>query len=187
MNNYENNHHDGIAPVSPILNGSMEANLNNDNISDSQLNSVANKAMDIINTKEKNNNINFNILDSDNQNIDNSNKFNIQNSIKLQNTIGNKMINNEVEKQNYSKEDVITTQENSFFEGSNDYLDAGIISIIKYLKYIIIFSIPIINIILIINNLINKNNGNININNLAKAYLILSIISIMLFIIIKIF
>ena len=33
MNNYENNHHDGIAPIEPVFENSLEANLNNDNIS----------------------------------------------------------------------------------------------------------------------------------------------------------
>ena len=161
MNNYENSHHDGIAPIVPILDGSMEANLNNDNISDSQLNIVADKTMNMINAKD--------IIDSSN-----SSPINIAN-------ITNKTeVNNQ-----YSINNTITNQELVSTDISSDIQSNNIISVVKYLKYIIIFNIPIINVIIIIKILNTKDD--VNISNLAKAYLILLIISIVLFVIIKIF
>ena len=161
MNNYENSHHDGIAPIVPILDGSMEANLNNDNISDSQLNIVADKTMNMINAKD--------IIDSSN-----SSPINIAN-------ITNKTeVNNQ-----YSINNTITNQELVSTDISSDIQSNNIISVVKYLKYIIIFNIPIINVIIIIKTLNTKDD--VNISNLAKAYLILLIISIVLFVIIKIF
>ena len=161
MNNYENSHHDGIAPIVPILDGSMEANLNNDNISDSQLNIVADKTMNMINAKD--------IIDSSN-----SSPINIAN-------ITNKTeVNNQ-----YSINNTITNQELVSTDISSDIQSNNIISVVKYLKYIIIFNIPIINVIIIIKTLNTKDD--VNISNLAKSYLILLIISIVLFVIIKIF
>ena len=161
MNNYENSHHDGIAPIVPILDGSMEANLNNDNISDSQLNIVADKTMNMINAKD--------IIDSSN-----SSPINIAN-------IPNKTeVNNQ-----YSINNTITNQDLVSTDISSDIQSNNIISVVKYLKYIIIFNIPIINVIIIIKTLNTKDD--VNISNLAKSYLILLIISIVLFVIIKIF
>ena len=161
MNNYENSHHDGIAPIVPILDGSMEANLNNDNISDSQLNIVADKTMNMINAKD--------IIDSSNSspiNIANiTNKTEVNNQYSINNTITN--------------QDLVSTDISSDIQSNN------IISVVKYLKYIIIFNIPIINVIIIIKTLNTKDD--VNISNLAKSYLILLIISIVLFVIIKIF
>ncbi len=148
MNNYENNHHDGIAPIEPVFENSLEANLNNDNISEQQVNEIASKTMQIVKSEDNN------------DKVDNS------------------LISEELESQSLNeplKDNIVTSDNISLLENKDDNLKNNIISVSNYLKYIIMFIIPIVNLILII-IVINKNK-NINIRNLAKTYLILLIIS----------
>ena len=140
MNNYENNHHDGIAPIEPVFENSLEANLNNDNISEQQVNEIASKPMQIVKSEDNN------------DKVDNS------------------LISEELESQSLNeplKDNIVTSHNISLLENKDDNLKKNIISVSNYLKYIIMFIIPIVNLILII-IVINKNK-NINIRNLYQC------------------
>ena len=158
MNNYENNHHDGITPIEPVFENSLEANLNNDNISEQQVDEIASKTMQIVKTEDNNDKV--------------------DNSFINENLTENQPLNEHL------KDNIVTSDNINLLKNTDDNLKNDIISVSNYLKYIIIFNIPIINIIMII-RLMNENDNN-NINNLAKAYLILLVISSIFLIIIKI-
>lgn len=156
MNNYENNHHDGVTPISPILDESIEANLNNDNITDSELNEIADKTMEIFGSE-------FNV-EPIHTSVINDSEFNTDTTVR--DTIANDCVDS--------------------LNISNNNLDNTIISVVEYLKYLIVFNIPIFNLIMIIKLINIKDNTN-NIHNLARAYLIFLIIISILLIIVKMF
>jgi len=83
---------------------------------------------------------------------------------------------------NLSDNSPITTQQITNNNSSND----NIVSVGKYLGHIVLFSIPVVGLIMLLVKAFGDKND-INISNLAKAQLLLSLIIIVIFFIITIF